>query len=83
MIQIIVSIRDSAVNAFMQPFFVPAVGAAVRAFGDEVARKETPMNAHPDDYELFELGTFDDSVGRVIMLPEPRSLARGKDFKEV
>lgn len=79
--QIVVSVRDSAVNSYMQPFFVPAVGAAVRSFGDEVCRKESPMCGHPDDYELFELGSFDDETGKFVNLPEPRSLTRGKDYE--
>lgn len=83
MITILCSVRDSAVNAFMQPIFVRAVGEAVRSFADEVNRPESPMFKHPDDYELYEIGVFDDSNGSVTMLPEPRSLARGKDFKEV
>jgi len=68
----------------MRPFFVPAIGAAVRSFGDEVKRvaPDNELSRHPDDYELFELGQFDDSSARFQMLPEPRSIARGKDFKE-
>lgn len=83
MILVVCSIRDSAVNAFMRPFFVTAVGQAIRSFGDEVNRKDSDMYSHPDDYELFELGLFDDSTGRVTMLPEPRQLARGADYTEV
>ena len=79
------AVRDSAVGSFMRPFFVAAAGSAVRAFGDEVARSDgpaegRPMNAHPEDYELFELGSFDDESGSVVMLDFSRSLARGKDF---
>ncbi len=80
MIMIVCCVRDSAVNAFMQPFFVHAVGAAVRSFGDECVKEGSPFQAHPDDYALYELGTFDDAVGRVTMLPEPRQLARGQDY---
>ncbi|QXP08171.1 MAG: nonstructural protein [Arizlama microvirus] len=80
MIQIVVSIRDSAVNAFMRPWFVPAVGAAVRSFADEAVRADGDIVKHPADYELFELGTFDDSTARFTMLAEPRSLARGADY---
>lgn len=79
---VIMAVRDSAVNAFMQPFFVTHTGAAVRLFQDEVNKSGTPFNAHPDDYALYELGVFDDSNGSVTMLPEPRQLARGQDFKE-
>lgn len=79
MILIACSIRDSAVNSFMRPFFVPAVGSAVRSFQDEVNRKDSEMRKHPDDYELFELGAFEEETGKFSSLPEPRSLSRGKD----
>lgn len=76
---VICAVRDSAVNAFIRPFYVPAVGAAIRGFSDEVNRKDSEMHKHPEDYELFELGVFDEDTGRFSQLSEPRALARGKD----
>lgn len=77
-----VAVRDAAINAFMRPFVVQAVGQAVRSFGDELTRSgaDATMSAHPDDYELFELGSFEEDTGRLVPLPEPRSISRGKDF---
>lgn len=79
---ILCSVRDSAINAFIRPFCVPAVGAAVRGFTDEVNNPDSPMNKHPDDYELFELGVFSEETGYVTMLPQPRAIARAKDFHQ-
>lgn len=76
----VVSVRDSAVNAYMRPFAVPAIGAAVRSFQDEVQRSDSDLNKHPEDYELFEIGQFDDETG-LIIASSPRSLARAVDFK--
>lgn len=80
---IVVSVRDSAVDAFNRPAFVPALGAATRSFQDEVNREhaDNVMYHHPEDYELFELGVFDDSIGSFSMLDRPRSVARAVDFK--
>lgn len=75
---VIVSVRDSAADAFMNPFFVPTTGMAVRAFGDEVNKVGSPMNAHPADYELFEVGSFDEDSGKVVSV-DARSLARAAD----
>lgn len=81
----VVAVKDSAIEAFNRPFYVPAVGAAVRSFTDEVNRKaeDNPMHAHPDDYSLHVLAVFDDETGT--FSPEnpegPRLLARGKDIK--
>lgn len=73
------AIRDLAVEAFNVPFFVPALGAAVRSFQDEVNKAGTALNAHPEDYDLFHLGDYDDSIGRFIPLDIPKSIAIGKE----
>lgn len=79
--RVICAVRDSALAAFMQPFFVPALGVASRSFADEVNRQESPMFQHPEDYVLYELGTFDEDSGRFDLLPDPRQVARASDLK--
>nr|WAE43557.1 MAG: nonstructural protein [Microviridae sp.] len=61
----IVSVFDKAAAAYNRPWFVPALGLAVRSFTDEVNRDaaDNPMFAHPSDYELYDLGFFDDMSG--------------------
>lgn len=75
----IVAIRDRAADAYSVPSFVVAVGGAIRSFGDEVNKKDTPLGQHPDDYDLFELGEFDDSDG-MFYANSPRQIAVGKDL---
>lgn len=77
----IVSVRDRAIDAYMQPFFVVAPGLAVRSFIDECNRPESPMCAHPEDYDLYLLGSFNDANGMFIPEERPRQLAIGKDAK--
>lgn len=74
----IFSVKDSAVGAFMQPFTSQSRGAAIRAFADAVNDSSTPMNKHPDDYELYEIGTFEEETG-VVQGKLPECVARGKD----
>lgn len=77
----VVAVRDSAANAFARPFVVPTPGMAIRSFTDEVNRRDeaNSMFKHPDDYVLFELGSFDDESGVITSLPSPRQLCRAKD----
>lgn len=80
---VVVAVFDSAVQAYGRPIFVPAIGVALRSFQDEVNRKdsENPVAAHPSDYELFNLGVFDDATGVFIGCEGgPVSLARAKDL---
>lgn len=84
MLQVIVSVKDTAAQAFGRPVFVPAVPVAVRSFRDEVNRKDSDQDLakYPDDFELYEIGTFDDATGIVQVLDAPRMVARAKDLKE-
>lgn len=60
------SVFDQALVAYARPFFAPTTAAAVRSFADEVNRKapDNPLSAHPEDYALFWIATFDDESGR-------------------
>lgn len=81
----IVAVRDRAVDVFGQPTFVSHLGAAIRSFGDEINRphseeRPSPFNAHPDDFDLYHLGTYDDATGVFSQDSNPRQLAIGKDL---
>lgn len=79
----VLSVRDSAVNAYMAPFAVPAIGAGVRGFVDEVNKRGQdagPLAAHPEDYELFHVADWDEDNGVFVQVPNgPVSVIRGKD----
>ena len=83
MIQVIVAIKDRAADAFMRPWFVPTAAMAIRSFMDEVNRKaeDNQLFHHPDDFDLYELGIFDDSNGRVQSHSDMKVLMLGKQAK--
>lgn len=77
------AVRDAALNAYMQPFFSPSTGGATRAFVDAVKSDDSPMFKHPEDYELFHLGDYDDETAIVNANPVPVALmtaSRAKDM---
>jgi hypothetical protein len=78
----VVSVRDSATEGFGRPVFVQAVGQALRSFGDEINRVagDNDLNKHPEHFDLYHLGTFDDELGLVAPLEFPKLLASGKDL---
>lgn len=63
MIQFMFAVYDSKVRAYLQPFFVPLPAVALRTFAQAANDEKGPIGAHPEDYTLFELGTFDDERG--------------------
>jgi hypothetical protein len=81
---IVCSIRDRAAEAYGRPFFLPAVGVAIRSFQDEVNRRaeDNQVFQHPDDFDLFELGSFDDATGKFDLYETPKQLALGKQLKD-
>lgn len=77
----IVVIRDIKADCFGQPNFVLQIGAAIRGFGDQVqAKDDNPLAKHPEDYELYKLGVYEDGDASFELLPKPQQLAVGSDF---
>lgn len=83
--QVIVSVRDSKSDAFGRPFFVASAGVAIRSFDDEVNRKdpENMMFNHPGDFALYEIGSYDDSVGLIECHAQPKLLIQADQVKKV
>lgn len=77
---IMVAIKDRALDAFMRPFFAQTKGQAIRMFNDEVNNNQSPMFAHPDDYDLYYLGMWDDTTGETTEQKQEQ-LAIGKNAK--
>jgi len=83
MIYTIVSVRDRAADAFGRPIFVNSIGQAIRSFQNEINRKgdDNEMNRHPEDFDLYTVGTFDDTKGRFHQEEhQPDRIAIGKDL---
>lgn len=79
----VIAIYDRAADAFGQPAFVEAIGKGIRMFQDEVNRNQPDNQVfnHPDDFDLFHLGEYDDNTGQFTNLAEPKQLAIGKQMK--
>lgn len=74
------SIYDSKLEQFTPPFFMNTRPQALRAFGDHVNDKDQPINRHPEDYHLYELGTLDTDNGRLEPAASVLRLANAKDY---
>lgn len=63
--QKVCAVFDSAMQAYLRPFFVPTTQMAVRSFTDEVNRRadDNNMFRHPGDYVLWYLCDFDEESG--------------------
>jgi len=80
MILKVFAVRDVKASAFLQPFYSPSVGSALRAFGDAVADTNCPFNKHPEDYVLYEIGIYDDSSAELAPNEVIKMMATASDF---
>lgn len=74
-------VRDRATDQFGTPMFLVSAGQAIRSFADEVNRRESgnQIAAHPEDFDLYEVGSFDTSSGAFVV-HVPRMISVGKDL---
>lgn len=75
-------VRDVRAAVFGNPFFLASLGQAERQFADEVNRaaEDNVMYKHPEDFELFNLGTFDSLTATFVLLERPLQIAEGRSM---
>jgi len=78
------AVRDTCVGAYNLPMFFQNSAAAVRALGDAVnrAKEDNAYYQHPEHYQLYHIGSFDDDSGIFstlvpIFVVDCQSLVRG------
>lgn len=78
-------IRDIKVEAFNTPFCTPSVGMAIRGFTDAVnnSNKDSDVSKHPKDFDLFQLGTYNDEDGQIEQFQQPKHIINGEGVKNV
>ncbi|QCQ85082.1 nonstructural protein [Blackfly microvirus SF02] len=81
-VKVVCSVFDSASRLYGQPFFVPALAAAVRSVGDETNRAaaDNALYQHPEDFELYHIGDYDDSSGLLTAVCPVVLVVRVKDL---
>lgn len=79
MILKVYSVFDSAANAYLQPFFAPTDGLAIRSFMDACNDASHQFHKHGLDYSLYLLGDFDDHLGTFSASQPPVKLMTGID----
>lgn len=60
------AVFDRKSLVFSPPFYSPTDGSATRAFADAANDPQAPVGAHPADYVLFLVGTYDDNKGELL-----------------
>jgi len=83
MIQKIFTVHDGVADAYLTPFFLPNTPMAVRAICDCLSDTNHAFGKNPQDYTLFEIGTFNDATAEIEYITPYESLGNGLDLKKM
>lgn len=67
----IFSVRDSKAKVYIQPIADRNSAQAERNFKTAVTNPETDFHKYPEDFQLFELASWDPDTGIIIPHPSP------------
>jgi len=74
------SIFDSKAEIYKTPFEQVNNAEAMRTFHDLVNDKNTIISKHPEDYDLYNIGTWDNENGK-LETTKVMYLIKGTDFE--
>lgn len=66
------SLKDTAVGAYMQPFFARADGEAVRMVMELLKDQKSTPAQYPEQFRLYQVGGFEDLTGEIEAQDGPR-----------
>jgi len=74
-------VKDLKAGAFTTPpFGALSRGVAIRMFSSACQNQESDLGKYPADFELWELGSFDQGNGSLVS--EPVALGLGTSYAE-
>ncbi|AZL82793.1 nonstructural protein [Apis mellifera associated microvirus 27] len=76
------SICDTKAEIFHPPFFKKTHGEAERDFQSIVNEPKSTLHNHPEDFDLYYLGTYDDTTGKINPVPTPEHIVKAAFLKQ-
>lgn len=77
------SIYDKKAELYHPPSYCHTVGHAMRVFTTLFSNVETPFNQFPDDFQVWEVGAFDDQSGSLVSLAKPHLVCQGTELMPI
>lgn len=78
----LISLYDNKSQSFTPPITYTTQGVAVRQIESEMEHKDSMLHKYPDDYTIYELGTFDENTGIITAHPEKKHIIDVNQIKE-
>ncbi|QXP08554.1 MAG: nonstructural protein [Arizlama microvirus] len=81
--KIVCAVYDEKSKIYDSHFFIFGFkGEAIRAFSEIATDSKTMIYKYPQDFSLYMLGTFDDTLGAFDSSKVPELVVRASDFKK-
>lgn len=80
MITKLFSVYDAKAEIYHRPMHFLTTGEALRTFIDEASKEGSMIASHPEDFYLFEVGSYDDTTGQTKTLDPGSCLGRAIDL---
>lgn len=75
------SIRDTKGDVFHRPFYKNTQAEALRDFATGVNDPKSTMFLYPEDFDLYLVGTYDETNGRLTPSESPKHISKGIHLK--
>ncbi len=76
------AIYDNKAEYYLNPLTFNTTGESLRNFSDAVNDTQTMLHRHPGDFNLFEIGTYDNLTGQISMHQNSVNLGNALEFIE-
>lgn len=80
--QKVYSLFDKKANAYLTPVYFNEVGEASRMLATVVQTADNNISRYPEDFSLYQLGTFDQESGKLESLKQPLFVANAVEYKQ-
>lgn len=76
------TVHDSKSECFLPPVAFRSLGEASRSFEEACRDKETQFFKYPSDFTFIEIGSFDQSTGKISVNEIHKIIHNASEFKE-
>lgn len=75
-------VYDTQAEFYSLPYFSQTLALALRSFSDVCNAPDGNVSKHPEDFYLYEVGSFDDVTGLFTPLTAPHRVVSALELKK-
>jgi len=79
---IIFAVFDTKAETYSAPFTKLTKGLAIRDFTDAANNSDNMIGKYPHDYALFQIGTWDETCGKITTEATPINIGLAIEYQE-